>query len=60
MLDVGVHNAAVLRLVLPFPLEAASVSAATPLTRDYLPQVGTLQAIIRAQKTPEELHRAHG
>lgn len=51
MLDGGVHNAAALRLVLPFSLGTSTVSGIASLTREYLKPHDTIQAVIQADAT---------
>ncbi|KAG8737653.1 hypothetical protein FRC10_007958 [Ceratobasidium sp. 414] len=61
VLDGGVHNAAALRLILPFSLGTSTLSGFASLTRDYLAPHDTVQAVIQANQTSaDNAHPPHG
>ncbi|KAG8731897.1 hypothetical protein FRC12_019517 [Ceratobasidium sp. 428] len=61
VLDGGVHNAAALRLILPFSLATSTLSGFASLTREYLAPHDTVQAVIQADPASTKgAHPPHG
>jgi len=61
LLDGGVHNAAALRVILPFSLGTSTVSGIASLTREYLKPQDTIQAVIQAEASSNQsAHPPHG